>query len=90
MDQSRDNTRGDPVWLMAAGGLCASIGIVVLVGWHTENHALVRLAESWRPMAYNPAAGLLAAGAALTSLAWVPRVPAFLCGLMMLLGMLRR
>jgi signal transduction histidine kinase/CheY-like chemotaxis protein len=55
--------------LIGAGGVCAAVGLIVLVGWHSGSPALTRIGAGWRSMAYNIALGLLACGIGIISLA---------------------
>ncbi len=80
---------GRPRWLvLSVGGLIAFLAGMVLVGWHVGSPVLVQMHPVFRPMRYNAALGLLAAGLALLALAWERRhavqalgVFAVLCGL---------
>ncbi len=51
-----------------AGGMLATLGMVVLAGWLTRNAALVQVISTFAPMQYNEALGFLLAGGALLSL----------------------
>ena len=55
--------------VMAAGGLSAALGIVVLVGWHIRNETLLQLHPTLVAMVYNTALSFLLCGAGLLAIA---------------------
>jgi PAS domain S-box-containing protein len=58
----------DQAWVKArviggvAGALAAALGVAVMLGWHLNLPALVRVSPSFSPMAYNAALALFLAG----------------------------
>lgn len=62
------------VFPLAAGSLCALLGLSVLIGWYTHNLALIHVLPSFVGMAYNTALGFLCAGVSLAAALNRPRV----------------
>jgi PAS domain S-box-containing protein len=54
---------------VVSGGLCAALGLIVLVGWHTHHTALLQIHPSFVAMVYNTALGFLLCGTALLAIA---------------------
>ena len=54
---------------LAAGILCALLGLSVLAGWYTHNLALIHVLPAFVGMAYNTALGFLLAGVSLSATA---------------------
>ena len=54
---------------LAAGILCALLGLSVLTGWYTHNLALIHVLPAFVGMAYNTALGFLLAGVSLAAAA---------------------
>lgn len=50
------------VLIIFIGGLCALLGLLVLIGWHTANEQLIQVLPIFVPMQYNTALGFLFAG----------------------------
>jgi signal transduction histidine kinase len=50
---------------LATGLFVAVWGLLVVVGWHSQNIALTQLYETWEPMAYDTALGLFLCGTGL-------------------------
>ena len=63
-----------------AGGFLATLGIVVLVGWHTHNVALVQVFPAFVPMQYNTALGFFLCGIGLFSITFARPHFAMACG----------
>lgn len=59
-----------------AGGLCAVLGLLVLVGWHTHIVRLLTIYPGFVAMSYNAALGFLLGGAALLAAALGRSLPA--------------
>ncbi len=75
--------------VMGAGGLSAALGLVVLVGWHTHNPALLQVLPVFVPMKYNTALGFFLSGVGLFSIALGrPRVALTCAAWPLLLGSL--
>ena len=66
--------------MAVAGGLVASLGLTVLVGWHSHNNALLQVRPTWIAMVYNTALCFLLCGAAILSMALGRARPALACG----------
>jgi len=47
------------------GGLCVMLGLLVLIGWYTNNEQLIQVLPIFVPMQYNTALGFLLAGTGL-------------------------
>lgn len=60
---------GTAFFPLAAGSLCALLGLSVLVGWYTHNLALIHVLPAFVGMAYNTALGFLLAGVSLAAAA---------------------
>lgn len=58
-----------PSWsfviVIASGGFCIALGLIALVGWHTQSLPLIRTLPASPPMYYNTAIGFLLSGAGL-------------------------
>lgn len=52
-----------------SGSLSASLGLLVLYGWHAHHTALLQVREDWIAMSYNTALIFVASGAGIVSLA---------------------
>ncbi len=66
--------------VMVEGGFSAALGLLVLVGWHTENVTLIQVLPAFVPMQYNTALGFLIGGLGLLATVYVrPRLIAA-CG----------
>jgi PAS domain S-box-containing protein len=50
---------------LIAGTAAAALGLVVIVGWHTQNSVLIRVSPAAAPMSYNSALAFLLCGAGL-------------------------
>lgn len=76
--------------VMAAGGVCIALGLVVLAGWHTGSTYLVQLSSSSAPMEYHSAWGFALCGVGLLSIAlgWPPRVAMLSGGVVAVFGLL--
>lgn len=57
--------RWPTVLATVTGGLCAALGLTVLVGWHTHNTVLLQIDPSFVAMVYNTALGFVLCGASL-------------------------
>jgi len=57
------------VFSLAAGSLCALLGVSVLAGWYTHNLALIHVLPAFVGMAYNTALGFLLASISLAAAA---------------------
>ena len=53
---------------IVAGGISATLGLLVLVGWYTHTVVLVQVLPAFVPMQYNTALGFLLCGVGLLSL----------------------
>jgi PAS domain S-box-containing protein len=77
--------------VIAAGGLSAALGLMVMLGWHTHNEGLVQAFPTFAPMVYNSALTLLLCGGGFLAVAFgmpllaLPgAVVALACGLLSL------
>ena len=66
--------------VIAAGGISATLGLVVLVGWYTHNVTLVQVMPIFVPMQYNTALGFLLCGVGLLSVGYRRPRLAIACG----------
>jgi signal transduction histidine kinase len=66
---------------LVAGGVSLLLGLLVILGWHTGNHALVQLHPTFVPMQYNTALGFLVSGAGVLLLAAGLKMQAAVAGL---------
>ncbi len=66
--------------VIAAGGISATLGLVVLVGWYTHNVTLVQVMPIFVPMQYNTALGFLLCGVGLLSVGFQRPRLAIACG----------
>ena len=64
---------------LAGGIVCAAIGGTVLLAWHLGFRPILQVHATFRPMPYDTAAGLLAAGVAVAALAARRRLVARIC-----------
>ncbi len=65
----KSRTTATTLLMAAAGGLAVSLGLTVLVGWHTHNNALLQIRPTWIAMVYNSALCFVLSGSALLTLA---------------------
>ena len=66
-------TSGHPIartGILAAVATSCLLGVVVLIGWHTHNLALIQINPTFAPMQYNTALGFLLAGLGLFAIAF--------------------
>ncbi|MCH7567362.1 MAG: GAF domain-containing protein, partial [Nitrospirae bacterium] len=66
--------------VIAAGGISATLGLVVLVGWYTHNVTLVQVMPIFVPMQYNTALGFLLCGVGVLSVEFRRLSLAVACG----------
>ena len=69
MPEENSITRRCNAVATAAGGLSATLGLLVLVGWYTHVKVLIQVLPAFVPMQYNTALGFLLCGAGLVALA---------------------
>lgn len=77
---SQHNRTKLSVLIHLLAGLVASLGLVVLVGWHIKSSALVQIHPSFVPMQYNTALGFLLSGMGLLATLSDKRTIAVVCG----------
>lgn len=76
------------VVVIVSGGFCVALGLMALVGWHTQNFTLIRALPTSAPMYYNTALGLLLCGAGLLVVVCGWMLPARIAGgLVVILGL---
>jgi signal transduction histidine kinase/CheY-like chemotaxis protein len=56
--------------VVTAGMFCVLLGLLVLIGWHTQTMALLQIHPDFVVMKYNTALGFVFSGAALLALRW--------------------
>ena len=73
MQTARLPTSWPYVVVIVCGGFCVALGLMTLVGWHTQNLTLIQALPTSAPMYYNTALGFLLCGAGLLAVVcgWV-------------------
>ena len=66
--------------ILASGGFCVVLGLIVLVGWHTQFLPLIHMLPTSPPMYYNTALGFVLSGAGVLALEYDRRLLANVCG----------
>ncbi|MEW6683531.1 MAG: CHASE domain-containing protein [Nitrospirota bacterium] len=69
MPRPVDFTRQQQTFLLGAGASCAILGLIVMVGWHTQNLTLIQIRSGFFAMQYNTALAVLSGGVGLVGLA---------------------
>ena len=64
--------------VIMSGGFCVALGLIFLIGWHTQNLTLIRALPVSAPMYYNTAVGFFLCGVGVTAgvYGWLPLVRA--------------
>ncbi len=68
--------------VFTTGGLSAILGAVVIIGWFTQNLALLKILPSFEAMRFNTALGFSLAGAGLVATVFKRKTVFRVCGLM--------
>lgn len=55
--------------VILSGGMCATLGLAVIIGWHTHNLSFVQVAPTFPPIYYNTAVGFFLCGAGVLAVA---------------------
>lgn len=73
MQTARLPTSWPYVVVIVSGGFCVALGLMALVGWHTQNLTLIRVMPASAPTYYNTALGFFLCGAGLLAVVggWV-------------------